>query len=198
MNSRNKGTTGEIWKEITEYEGLYAVSCNGSVRSLRSGRNLTQRDDGHGYSNVTLTVNYNQKNKKVHRLVAEEFIPNPENKKTINHIDGNKNNNNITNLEWATYSENHKHAYRTGLKNVSEKQREAARNTGRNTKNLISKIRNVEMIKDGIEVMRFESGAEAGRYFGVTSGAIFRACKNKGSKCKGYEWRYCGEYKFKK
>lgn len=109
----------EIWKPVIGYEGLYEVSNLGRVKGLERQGNwrdniLTQCMIGN-YVKVSLTVNGKSQNKLVHRLVAQAFIPNPENKPEVNHKDGNKLNNCLDNLEWVTKSENIKHAYRTGL-----------------------------------------------------------------------------------
>jgi len=114
----------EVWKDITGYEGRYKVSSFGRLKSLSNGkwgfRPVTAIIIGTvscGYRRVQLRDrNGRYKGRLVHRLVAEAFIPNPENKPCINHIDGDKANNHIDNLEWCTYSENNKHAFRTGLK----------------------------------------------------------------------------------
>lgn len=114
----------EVFKPIKGYEDLYEISNLGRVKSLpkKVGRRmrketfLKSRVSAQGYEMVTLCRNYKSFNASVHRLVAEAFIPNTENKATVNHIDGNPLNNDISNLEWATQSENNLHAYRTGLK----------------------------------------------------------------------------------
>ena len=97
-----------IWKPVVGYEGLYEVSNTGLVRSLNNlkGRmlKLTKRKDG--YLGVCLYKHCKQETKTVHRLVAETFIPNPNNLKVINHKDENRSNNNVENLEWCTYSYN--------------------------------------------------------------------------------------------
>ena len=117
----------EVWKDIEGYEGLYQVSTCGNVKSLpkvrRNGtgtyiqkeRLLKPSNTSTGYKKVELCKDGKRKGFKVHRLVAIAFIPNPDNKPEVNHIDGNKINNNIDNLEWVTSSENSVHAYETGL-----------------------------------------------------------------------------------
>lgn len=118
----------EIWKDIEGYEGLYQVSTYGNIKSLARPRKngngkcyiqkeklLKQTFTSTGYKKVELYKDGKRKSFKVHRLVAMAFIPNPDNKPEVNHINGNKINNNIDNLEWVTSSENSVHAYETGL-----------------------------------------------------------------------------------
>jgi hypothetical protein len=119
----------EIWKPIAGYEDYYCVSNLGNVRSNgkkyvdamnrvqnRKPKQLKIHVATIGYLCVDLNANGISKQKYIHRLIAEAFIPNPDNKPTVNHIDGNKLNNNISNLEWNTYSENNKHAVDNGLR----------------------------------------------------------------------------------
>ena len=110
----------EIWKPIKDYEGLYEVSNFGNVRSLRFDKVklLKLNMDRCGYFRCNLYKNATYKTYSVHRLVALAFISNAKNKSQINHIDGNKQNNRVDNLEWCTNSENITHAYKTGLKSV--------------------------------------------------------------------------------
>lgn len=104
----------EIWKTIIEYPN-YEVSNQGNVRNRVTGRVLKQCKVG-GYLKVGLREGkLKQKQITVHRLVACAFLPNPDSKPCVNHIDGNKHNNQVDNLEWVSYSENSQHAYRTGL-----------------------------------------------------------------------------------
>lgn len=110
-------STKELWRPIKDYEKLYEVSNLGRVRSLpRNGTiNTTHiiklNHKKSGYIDVTLTKNNIKKTFRVHRLVAEAFIPDNHNKKQVNHIDGDKKNNSTANLEWVTPSENIKHKF---------------------------------------------------------------------------------------
>ena len=112
----------EIWKDIPGFEGRYQVSNIGNIRSLQDnhGNERIQARatwvSSKGYQYVQLFVKDVRHNVSVHHAVASAFIPNPEKKYTVNHKDGNKLNNQVTNLEWMTYSENLKHAHATGLK----------------------------------------------------------------------------------
>lgn len=101
----------EIWKDIKGYEGRYQISNFGNVMSLNYNNTgkphlLAPSKDKDGYYQVGLSMKQNRKYFRIHRLVAEAFIPNPENKEQVNHKDEIKNNNNVDNLEWATVSEN--------------------------------------------------------------------------------------------
>ena len=117
-----------MWKEILGYEGRYEVNTLGQVKATKSGKVLAPQLGSNGYYKVGLRkqVGGTKKREILHRLVATTFIPNPHNKPQVNHIDGNKLNNNVCNLEWVTASENSQHAFDTELskahyKNVAKK-----------------------------------------------------------------------------
>ena len=108
----------EEWKPIPHTDGRYEVSNYGHVRTnnQRPGLlTLTKQPKGYRYAMVHLT-NGKAKNCRVHRLVAQLFLPNPEGLPEVNHKDGNKDNNHVDNLEWVTRSDNVKHSFATGLK----------------------------------------------------------------------------------
>ena len=186
----------EVWKDIKGYEGKYMVSNQGRVMSLGRdvmfGRHIRHIEPKIlkpnkypiGYSYVMFFPNNKAKIKKIHRLVAEAFIPNPENKPCINHINGRKDDNRVENLEWCSYSENtqhsicvlgHDHVYRI--------------NKGKFGKdNPNSKI--ILQIKNGVVIAEFYGAAEAQRKTGVDASGIIKCCKNKQQNTGGYQWKY--------
>jgi hypothetical protein len=102
----------EIWKPIAGYESFYEISSLGKVR--RGNKLLKIQTKANLYKKVNLCIKNKQKNKHVHRLVAEAFIPNPENKPQVNHIDHNRGNNYLLNLEWVNEKENMQHMAKHG------------------------------------------------------------------------------------
>lgn len=108
---------GEMIRDIEHFEGKYAITSHGRVYSYASRKWLKMSVDNHGYYVVNFTLaNSKQRHYKPHRLVLESFVPRVKGRNIANHIDGNKLNNNMNNLEWATFSDNLKHAYDTGLR----------------------------------------------------------------------------------
>lgn len=106
----------EVWKQYPN--SCLKVSNLGNMRG-RHNRIVKGCKNNSGYITTTMNIKGKQTSRRVHRLVAELFIPNPEHKPEVNHLDGNKTNNRVDNLEWVTRSENELHAFRTGLKDLS-------------------------------------------------------------------------------
>ena len=115
-----------MYKDIKGFEGHYKACSNGTIVSVKNGKvkELSILNRGLGYKSVNLCISNKAKSYSVHRLIAEAFIPNIENKPTVNHKDGDKANNSVDNLEWATYSENNKHAHDSKL-NIAKKGEES-------------------------------------------------------------------------
>lgn len=129
-------TIAEEFKDIDGYEGSYQISNLGRIKSLiRKGVTketiLISSISTHGYYQITLSLKKKSKTFRIHRLIAKSFIPNIMNKREINHIDGNKLNNHVSNLEWCTRSENISHAFKTGLSKISTAQKESIANNMR-------------------------------------------------------------------
>lgn len=113
----------EIWKDVRGFEDYYEISSKGNVRSksrvVVTKKGVNRKLDSKirvpvktkGYYSITFSKNHKWSKFQIHRLVAKAFIPNPENKPCVNHINGNKLDNKVENLEWCTYKENEKHSY---------------------------------------------------------------------------------------
>lgn len=175
-----------IWADIPSAPG-YQVSDDGYVRTLpdidhrgrfMSGRirKLVMHEKGYWL------VKINGQSHRVHRLVAEAFIPNPDNKPQVNHKDGVKTNNKVDNLEWSTNSENHKHRYAV-LKHVPA----MLGKTGAACKN--SKATRGTCLKTGV-VTEYGSASEAGRALSVHASAITMAARGLIQQAYGHRWEY--------
>lgn len=162
----------EIWKDVVGYEGLYKVSNFGNVYSWRVKRNLKPGNHNDGYKFVILYKNGDKSFKTIHRLVAEAFIPNPNNYPVINHKDEDKTNNNVNNLEWC--SELYNNTYNDRHIKIAEK---------------LSKY--VYAYNDNCKmVYEFKSINEADRHLGWGRGNIWSSCVNKNRSCHGLLWSY--------
>ena len=185
--------TEEIWKDITDYEGKYQVSSEGRVKSLarefidRAGRrqNIKERimklpKDKDGYKTVGLYNGFGKmKTFYVHRLVCEAFHPNPDNKPQVNHIDEDKENNQVSNLEWCTCEENINHGTRT---------KRAIKNTA---KALSKPVGQYTLEGELIKIWNSARQAEQEGYFNHTS--ICRVANQKQKTHCGYIWKYINE-----
>jgi predicted transcriptional regulator len=153
---------------------FYVVTPEGKVYSMRSSKYLKPRNAGKGYSVVSI----DGKNEYVHRLVAEKYLKKVEGKSEINHKDGNKKNNDITNLEWCTSHENKQHAQDTGLNKArfSSKQKLAAAKNGGFCRKLTMK--QAEKIRR-IKLSKKLSMAALGKIFHISPSAVERIVNGK-------------------
>ena len=163
----------ESWEEVSRYPKSYVVSNKGNIGSLNyKGKkgvfglmSMYFRKDK--YVTVTLSNNGTAKTVAVHILVAEAFIPNPEKKPQVNHKDGNKHNNNVSNLEWATKSEDITHAYSNNLRKVGEKS-----HLSKLTKKQVLEIRDLMLNKNA-------DRTEVAKLYGINVKTVWRIKNNK-------------------
>jgi hypothetical protein len=168
----------EIWKDIKDYEGLYQISNLGKIKSLaRKTNNQFCKEDiilklwlsPTGYLVINLHKNGKMKYFTVHRLVLKNFVSNPLNKLEINHKDGNKQNNNLNNLEWATSSENHKHAFKLNLMDNKGEQ---------NPQHKLTEW-DVKMIRKMYKNTTYWTQQKLADLFGISRGNIYHIVNNK-------------------
>lgn len=197
----------EIWKDIYfidkgivyDYRGLYQISNWGRVKSLaRLKPNCNQTGFtgsyklveekilkpnvfSNEYCNIRLQKNGTKKNFRIHRLVAIHFIPNSENKPEVNHKDGNKHNNIVSNLEWCTAKENVRHSIQTNL---------TKRKYGKEHHNSIAVI---QYDLEGNFIKYWECIADVTRETKINNSHIGSCCKGKQKTCGGYIWKYAKE-----
>lgn len=189
----------EVWKDIKDFECEYQVSNFGRVKSVgrtiitSNGKRyylperiLKLRESNCGYLRIGLWKSQKVYYKSVHRLVAEAFIPNPENKPQVNHKNGIKTDNCVANLEWATQSENVRHAFDVLGRKIW--------NTGNCGKKCpFSKI--ILQIKDDKIIAEFYGAFEAERKTGIDKSTISKCCRKVKyfHTAGGYEWKYKGK-----
>ena len=167
----------ENWKDIKGYEGLYQVSDRGRIKTLANDKYRKEkirkpRKGGKGYMMISLTKERITKHKQVHRLVAEAFIPNPDNLPQVNHKDEDPTNNNVENLEWCTL--NYNLNYGTRMKKVVEK---LSRQTA-------------QYSPDGKLIKVWPSLREIQRETGYCQSSISMCCNGKYKQAYGFIWTY--------
>lgn len=191
MNYKN-----EVWIDIKGWEGIYKISNYGRLKSFKifkEGQILSIKNKPNNYLSVVLTVQSDNKiiskSCKIHRLVAEAFLPNPNNLKEVNHIDFNKHNNEVDNLEWVSKSENTIHAIKGKPQIITHL---IDYNKNRKPKPVVQFNKNMQYIN------KFKSAEEAHRKTGICARNILQVFSktpfnDKGNVRKtagGYIWKY--------
>ena len=177
----------EIYKDIKNYEGLYQISNLGNVKSIKSKKILAQSHSPSGYKFVNLRKNLKGKNFRVHRLVAEAFIPNYANLPYINHKDENTQNNRVDNLEWCTASYNINYGNRNDkvAKKVSIwRKKKGSDYSPRKRRKVAQYTLDDKFIKE------YKSINEAGRKTNSSIGTIYKCCNGTSKTCGGYKWKF--------
>lgn len=190
----------EVWKEIHGTNGKYFVSNKGNVKSVNGPLRAFIN-----YLYLAVNIRCGEAGKRfarlkyVHRLVAEAFIPNTQNKPQVNHIDGNKLNNNVENLEWATADENQKHRVEVLGKGSAGENNPMYGKSGANGPKFKDYILQID--KESNVVNRFESALEAARYINgftkhnIGAAKIAECCRHVRKTYHGYQWIFEKEYK---
>lgn len=173
----------EIWKNVVGYEN-YKVSNFGRIKSLNYNKTkyakILKPDIRRGYLSVTLYKNRVRNRFQVHRLVAINFLPNVYNLPCVNHIDGNKQNNRIDNLEWCTYKQNINHAIKTNLRSF---------NMGGNPN--AKKINQYDM--QGEFIKQWDCMKEITNKLKISKYKIYNCCIGKSKTANGYIWKYANK-----
>ena len=179
------GADMEEWRDVPGYEGLYQVSSLGRVRApekrdlrghIRKEKPISQSTNWQGRPRVSLRRDGTKRVHFVHRLVALAFVPNPDEKGEVNHINGDKADNRAENLEWCTRSENMLHAEKTGLHSMAPA--------------LEAHKVKVCQIAGRVVIKAFNSIEDAARETGVNAQNISSAASGRRGTAGGYEWRY--------
>ena len=178
----------EEWKDIVGYNGDYQISSIGRVRSFKEWRGTKQRilkpwTMKTGYMAVVLTNGTSKKYLTVHRLIAKTFLNIEEGKECVNHKDGNKKNNDITNIEWCTYSENLIHAHRNGLRGIVEYKRGSENSNTKLSEEKVIEIRNKYKKRSYPQDQNGYSSLRLAREYGVSKTAILYILN-------GRNWKY--------
>lgn len=170
----------EIWKIINNTNNMFSISNLGKIRNNKTGKTLKTQKNKKGYHIVRVTVNQRKTTFRIHRLVAECFVPNVDNKPQVNHKDGNKDNNKSTNLEWVSNKENCLHAIKNGLwVNVF------------NASKLANEKRKTPILAKNVvtgKIYKFDSICDAEKALGTKH--INAVIKGERSQAKGYVFSY--------
>ncbi len=180
-------------EHIKGYEGKYTINTNGDVYSIsrenakgefRIGKHLSPDTSSHGYARVRLFKGNTPSRVSVHRLVAEAFIPNPEGLPQVNHIDGNKLNNHIDNLEWCSASHNIRHSYDVLGKKKDNYCTGKFKERSHNHKAVL------QYALDGSFIREYSTMVEASEVTGAQRSKITEVAKGRRKSAGGFNWKY--------
>ncbi|MFV0241462.1 MAG: NUMOD4 motif-containing HNH endonuclease [Lacrimispora sphenoides] len=173
----------EIWKDVPGYEGFYQASNFGRLRSLDrvsangkklTGKLLEKNQERSGYIVDILCKNKQKKTTRLHRIIALTFLENLENKPEVNHLNGDKTDNRVSNLEWATHRENTDHAWKNGLIKQPPN----------------TPLRPVIQSYEGEIIACYRSIDTAALITGISAEDICKCCKRKRKNAGSYSWKY--------
>ena len=174
LNKEWEDVPEEEWRDVLEFEELYQVSNFGNVRTVKNGEaEMSQQENRNGYMTVHLRNKGVERRAMVHRLVAEAFIPNPDELRDVNHKKGDKSDNRVENLEWVSHSDNMAHSFRE---------------LGKNVRHI------VQLDLDNNFIERWNSIIEASEATGICRTDIGECCRGNRKHTKGYKWKYEEDY----
>lgn len=192
----------EEWRDVKDYEGIYQVSSFGRIKSLDRIKEYKRGDKviksvvkgtliktflfSWGYEGFVASKFGRTTTKYIHKVIAESFIPNPDNKKMVNHKDLNKLNNRIDNLEWCTHKENIQHYFKQPHVKGS--------NAGKFGKDSHQIKAVIQYTLDGEFIKEYPSVSSVGFELGINISGIYKNCTGKSSKSNGYKWKYKNEH----
>jgi len=178
-----------MWKQVSGYENVYEINEFGDLRRCGCEKLIKKLNRKDGYLQYVLSKDGIRKSRKIHRLVADAFVENPNNYNVVNHIDGNKTNNYYKNLEWCTYSHNNTHAWENNLNHNTEKQRNSAKESVKHAQIVAWEKRKKRVICNETGAV-YNSIKECANELNLQNSKISDVCKGKRNHTGGLTFSY--------